>query len=170
MRRPILNNSIPGDAVYEPFLGSGTTLIAAESTGRLCLAMELDPLYVDVAIRRWQAFTGKEAVLSSSGKTFGQVAEERAAGPPDGSPPLAGDRAAESAAVIQPTSGSEAEAPRRKRDALWTAEDTGSSSSDIANTQHLASLAVDSRPDAGEAPLPAGAATPLPSSPSTQEA
>ena len=79
MRRPILNNSIPGDAVYEPFLGSGTTLIAAESTGRLCLAMELDPLYVDVAIRRWQAFTGKEAILSGSARTFAQVAEQRGA-------------------------------------------------------------------------------------------
>ena len=54
-------------------------------------------------------------------------------------------------------------------EALGT-QDTGSSSGDIANTQHLASLAVDSRPDAGEAPLPAGAATPLPSSPSTSEA
>jgi DNA modification methylase len=84
MRRPILNNSIPGDAVYEPFLGSGTTLIAAESTGRLCLAMELDPLYVDVAIRRWQAFTGKEAVLFGSDMTFAQVAGERAAGPVHG--------------------------------------------------------------------------------------
>jgi hypothetical protein len=84
MRRPILNNSIPGDAVYEPFLGSGTTLIAAESTGRFCLAMELDPLYVDVAIRRWQTFSGKEAILSGSGRTFAQVAEERTAGPPNG--------------------------------------------------------------------------------------
>ncbi|MBN8995161.1 MAG: site-specific DNA-methyltransferase [Rhizobiales bacterium] len=84
MRRPILNNSIPGDAVYEPFLGSGTTLIAAESTGRICLAMELDPLYVDVAIRRWQAFTGKAAILYGSDRTFAQVAEERAAGPPNG--------------------------------------------------------------------------------------
>ena len=48
MRRPMLNNSTAGDAVYEPFLGSGTTLIAAESTGRVCFAMELDPAYVDV--------------------------------------------------------------------------------------------------------------------------
>jgi DNA modification methylase len=84
MRRPILNNSVPGDAVYEPFLGSGTTLIAAESTGRFCLAMELDPLYVDVAIRRWQAFSGKEVILSGTTTTFAQVAEERAAGPPRG--------------------------------------------------------------------------------------
>jgi DNA modification methylase len=94
MRRPILNNSVPGDAAYEPFLGSGTTLIAAESTGRLCLAMELDPLYVDVAVRRWQAFTGKEATLAASGLTFAQVAEERAAGPPAASAePVAANRA-----------------------------------------------------------------------------
>src|ERR1043165_7988194 len=63
MRRPMLNNSSPGQAVYEPFLGSGTTLIAAQSCGRVCLAIELDPLYVDVAIKRWQAFTGEEATL-----------------------------------------------------------------------------------------------------------
>jgi DNA modification methylase len=94
MRRPILNNSMPGEAVYEPFLGSGTTLIAAESTGRSCLAMELDPLYVDVAIRRWQAFTGKETTLLTSGLTFAQVAEERAARPPAASAePVAANRA-----------------------------------------------------------------------------
>ena len=55
MRRPILNNSAPGQPVYEPFSGSGTTLIAAETTGRVCLAVELDPAYVDVAVARWQA-------------------------------------------------------------------------------------------------------------------
>lgn len=59
MRRPILNNSSPGQLVYEPFSGSGTTLIAAQTTGRVCLGTEIDPSYVDVAIRRWQAFTGK---------------------------------------------------------------------------------------------------------------
>jgi len=77
MRRPILNNSEPGQAIYEPFLGSGTTLIAAESTGRVCHAVELDPLYVDVAVRRWQAFTGK-AALAPEGLTFDAVAAERA--------------------------------------------------------------------------------------------
>lgn len=70
MRRPIENNSRPGDAVYEPFSGSGTTLIAAEQTGRRCYAMELSPQYVDVAVRRWQQFTGKTAVLESTGKPF----------------------------------------------------------------------------------------------------
>ncbi|MBR1285370.1 site-specific DNA-methyltransferase [Bradyrhizobium sp. AUGA SZCCT0177] len=61
MRRPMLNNSGPGQAVYEPFLGSGTTLIAAQSCGRVCFGIEIDPLFVDVAIRRWQAFTGENA-------------------------------------------------------------------------------------------------------------
>ena len=77
MRRPILNNSEPGETVYDPFLGSGTTLIAAETTGRVCLAMELDPLFVDLAIRRWQAFTGNEATLQSDGRSFNVIAEER---------------------------------------------------------------------------------------------
>ena len=63
MRRPIENNSSPGQAVYEPFCGSGTTIIAAEMTGRICHAIELDPAYVDVAIMRWQAFTGRAAML-----------------------------------------------------------------------------------------------------------
>ena len=53
----------PGQAVYEPFIGSGTTLIAAETTGRICLGIELDPAYVDVAVMRWQRFTGKVPML-----------------------------------------------------------------------------------------------------------
>jgi DNA modification methylase len=61
MRRPMLNNSSPGQAIYEPFLGSGTTLIAAQSSGRVCLAIETDPLFVDLAIRRWQAFDWRES-------------------------------------------------------------------------------------------------------------
>jgi DNA modification methylase len=74
MRRPILNNTSPGDVVYEPFLGSGTTLIAAESCGRVCRAIELSPLYVDVAVRRWQAFTDQSAVRESDGQSFDAVA------------------------------------------------------------------------------------------------
>ena len=70
MKRPIENNSKPGDGVYEPFSGSGTTIIAAEQTGRRCYAMELSPNYVDVAVRRWQNFTGKRAVLESTGHPF----------------------------------------------------------------------------------------------------
>jgi DNA modification methylase len=61
MKRPIENNSSPGQAVYEPFSGSGTTIIAAEMTGRACHAIELNPAYVDVAIKRWQNFTGQTA-------------------------------------------------------------------------------------------------------------
>jgi DNA modification methylase len=77
MRRPILNNSSPGEAVYDPFLGSGTTLIAAETTGRACVAMELDPRYVDLAVRRWQSFSGQAAVLLADGRSFGQVSAAR---------------------------------------------------------------------------------------------
>lgn len=79
MKRPIENNSKPGDAVYEPFSGSGTTIIAGEMTGRHVLAIELNPAYVDVAVERWQAFTGREATLESTGETFAQVKANRAA-------------------------------------------------------------------------------------------
>ena len=61
MRRPIENNSSPGQAVYDPFVGSGTTIIAAEMTGRACHALEISPQYVDVAIQRWMNFTGQQA-------------------------------------------------------------------------------------------------------------
>jgi DNA modification methylase len=73
MRRPILNNSRMGEAVYDPFLGSGTTLIAAQTTGRTCLGLEIDPGYVDVALRRWQSFTGKEALRASDGCAFNAI-------------------------------------------------------------------------------------------------
>lgn len=65
MKKPILNNSRAGDAVYEPFSGSGTTLIAAEETARVCYAMELNPAYVDIAVARWEAFTGRKAEKAS---------------------------------------------------------------------------------------------------------
>lgn len=78
MRRPIENNSSPGQAVYEPFSGSGTTLIAAEMTGRACHAIELSPQYVDVAVRRWQEFTGQDAKLERTGETFAARAGEGA--------------------------------------------------------------------------------------------
>ncbi|MCA1777620.1 MAG: hypothetical protein LC676_19015 [Loktanella sp.] len=77
MRRPIENNSNPGQAIYEPFMGSGTTLIAAEMSGRICFGIELNPAYVDVAIQRWQDFTGETAVLDSVGRTFAEVRTER---------------------------------------------------------------------------------------------
>jgi DNA modification methylase len=63
MRRPIQNHTATGQAIYEPFCGSGSTVIAAEQTGRRCLAMELDPKYVDLTLARWEAFTGKQATL-----------------------------------------------------------------------------------------------------------
>ena len=75
MKRPMENNSSPGQAVYEPFCGSGTTIIAAEMTGRAAHAIELDPAYVDVAVQRWQAFTGQAATLD--GRSFADVAAER---------------------------------------------------------------------------------------------
>jgi len=77
MRRPILNNSARGDIVYDPFLGSGTTLIAANSTDRVCVGLDIDPMYIDLTIRRWQKLTSKAAVLISDGRTFDEVTAER---------------------------------------------------------------------------------------------
>lgn len=76
MRRPICNNSALGEAVYDPFLGSGTTLIAAQTTGRVCLGVELDQAYVDVAVRRWQAFTGEKATRLADGLAFDAIAAQ----------------------------------------------------------------------------------------------
>jgi len=61
MRRPIANHGSRDDAVYDPFVGSGTTIIAAEQLKRCCLALELDPVYCDVVVKRWERFTGKKA-------------------------------------------------------------------------------------------------------------
>ncbi len=77
MRRPMLNNSVRGAIVYDPFLGSGTTLIAAETTERSCYGLDIDPHYVDVVVRRWQQSTGKSAVLESDGRSFAEVAGAR---------------------------------------------------------------------------------------------
>jgi len=77
MKRPIENNSSPGQAVYEPFSGSGTTIIAAEMTGRACHAIELNAAYVDVAVKRWQEFTGQAATLEGDGRSFADMATER---------------------------------------------------------------------------------------------
>jgi DNA modification methylase len=77
MKRPIENNSSPGQAVYEPFSGSGTTIIAGEMTARCVYAVELNPAYVDVAVTRWQDFTGQKAVLEGDGRTFEELAAER---------------------------------------------------------------------------------------------
>ena len=77
MKRPIENNSSPGQAVYEPFSGSGTTIIAGEMTGRSVYAIELHPPYVDVAVNRWQEFTGEAAILEATGQTFAALSAER---------------------------------------------------------------------------------------------
>ena len=78
MRRPILNNTRRGAAVYDPFLGSGTTLIAAESCERVCLGLEIDSRYVDMIIRRWQKMTNGVARLEATGASFDDVSTERA--------------------------------------------------------------------------------------------
>ena len=78
MRRPMLNNSAPGQPVYEPFSGSGTSIIAAETCGRISLSMELDPRYVDVAVERWQTFTGASAMLDGAGMAFAEARMHRA--------------------------------------------------------------------------------------------
>ena len=70
MRRPIRHSSLPGDSVYDPFMGSGSTLIACELTGRISVGLEINPLYVDMAVRRWQERTGREAVHEASGESF----------------------------------------------------------------------------------------------------
>ncbi len=63
------------------FLGSGTTLLAAEQIGRVCFGVELDPKYVDVIVRRWQQYTVKQAQLDGDGRTFDETAQERLGAP-----------------------------------------------------------------------------------------
>ena len=72
----ILDCTERGAIVLDAFLGSGTTVIAAERTGRRCYGMELDPLYVDTAIRRWQALTGGKAHHAESDRLFDDLAVE----------------------------------------------------------------------------------------------
>jgi DNA modification methylase len=81
MRRPILNHLRRGELVYDPFLGSGTTLAAAELTERVCYGLELDPKYVDVVVQRWQSLSGKKAAREGDGRTFEDIALERAGAP-----------------------------------------------------------------------------------------
>ena len=72
----ILDCTARGEIVLDAFLGSGTTIIAAERTGRVCYGLELDPLYVDTIIRRWQAFAGKQAKHAVSGCLFDDLEQE----------------------------------------------------------------------------------------------
>jgi DNA modification methylase len=75
----IKNSTREGGLVLDLFLGSGSTLIASEQTGRACCGTELDPAYVDVIVRRWQDFTGQAATLDGDGRTFVEIAEVRRA-------------------------------------------------------------------------------------------
>jgi ParB-like chromosome segregation protein Spo0J len=77
MPRPILNHTRLGEACYDPFLGSGSTLIAAESTGRICYGIDIDAAYLDVAVLRWERFTGQQAVLNNDGRTHEEIARLR---------------------------------------------------------------------------------------------
>ena len=79
---PAEQHTRPGEVVLEPFSGSGSQLIAAEKIGRRCRAMEISPAFVDVAVRRWEKATGKDAVLNETGTTFAEVAAERGAASP----------------------------------------------------------------------------------------
>jgi DNA modification methylase len=82
-----------GDLVFDPFLGSGSTLLAAEETGRICLGVELDPGYVEVAIRRWEKRTRRDAVHADTGQTFSCPCEQASARPPAVEPTIAGTNA-----------------------------------------------------------------------------
>ena len=81
MRRPIVNHTKRGDVVYDPFLGSGTTIMAADLTERVGCGIDIDPRYVDVAVRRWEDFTGGQATLEGHGGTFNALAAERSGVP-----------------------------------------------------------------------------------------
>ena len=76
----LLDCSNRGEVVLDSFLGSGTTLFAAERTGRICRGIELDPLCVDTAIRRWQKLTGRDAIRLSDGKLFHEIEAEKEQG------------------------------------------------------------------------------------------
>jgi len=71
--KAIHNSSKAGDIVYDPFGGSGSTMIAAEKSGRAARLVELDNKYVDVIVKRWQQYTGKEAILDGDGRTFSEI-------------------------------------------------------------------------------------------------
>jgi DNA modification methylase len=77
IERAVRNSSRRGDLVLDPFGGSGSTIIACEKTGRRAGLVELEPKYVDVIIRRWEAYTGREAQLESDGRSFAAIAKER---------------------------------------------------------------------------------------------
>jgi DNA modification methylase len=77
MARPIRNHGDKEDDVYDPFLGSGTTIIAAEQLNRRCYGLEIDPRYCDVICQRYQKLTGKPAILEATGQKFDEVSIKR---------------------------------------------------------------------------------------------
>jgi DNA modification methylase len=78
MRRPILNHTTAGALVYDPFLGSGSTLIAAQLTGRACIGADIEPRYVDLTVDRWQRISGRAAVLEGDERPFDEIRNARA--------------------------------------------------------------------------------------------
>ena len=88
----LVDASAVGETVFDPFLGSGTTLLAAERTKRRCIGVEISPTYVDVTIRRWQELTGQDAILETTGQTFSErVAEASQTTSSEAEPPVIGE-------------------------------------------------------------------------------
>jgi DNA modification methylase len=77
IRRPILNHTERGEVFYDAFLGSGTALVAAELTERICYGLEIDSKYIDVIVCRWQQLVGKSAILDGDGRSFDEIRAER---------------------------------------------------------------------------------------------
>jgi len=74
---PMRQHTKPGEVCFEPFSGSGSQIIAGEATGRQVYAIEISPQYIDVAVKRWQTATGKQAALDGDGRSFDEIAGER---------------------------------------------------------------------------------------------
>lgn len=113
MARPIRNHGGPEDHVYDPFLGSGTTLIACEQLNRHCFGLELEPGYVDVVVERWGRYTKQEPILESTGETFTQVKERRTAERAQATPDVASPAPPEEPQPA-PASTSPAKQPQRQ--------------------------------------------------------
>jgi len=94
IRLPLVNHTRPGELVYDPFLGSGTTLIAAEMADRICCGIEIHPKYCDMIVRRWEDLTHQQATLDGDGRTFAEISQERLDQTANPSSPLAVDHLA----------------------------------------------------------------------------
>lgn len=112
--RPMRRHTRITEVCFEPFSGSGTQLVAAEQLGRRCYAMELEPVFVDVAVRRWQRLTGRDAVLAGTKQTWAAVAKERGVKLPAAESPAGKDRAAGSSDERK-KGAKKARVPARKR-------------------------------------------------------